>query len=41
MVTVTQKMSKSMRDDISGKINRLPLKYFDSVSHGDIFIPCN
>lgn len=36
MVTVTQKMSKSMRDDISGKINRLPLKYFDSVSHGDI-----
>lgn len=36
MATVTQKMSKSMRTDISGKINRLPLRYFDSTSYGDI-----
>ncbi len=36
MVTVTQKVSKNMRTDISCKINRLPLKYFDSTSYGDI-----
>lgn len=36
MATVTQKMSKTMRTDISSKINRLPLKYFDSTSYGDI-----
>ena len=36
MATVTQKMSKSMRTDISNKINKLPLKYFDSTSYGDI-----
>lgn len=36
MATVTQKVSKSMRRDISKKINVLPLKYFDSTSYGDI-----
>jgi len=36
MATVTQKISKSMRTDISQKINRLPLKYFDKSSHGDV-----
>lgn len=36
MATVTQKVTKSMRADISTKINRLPLKYFDKTSHGDI-----
>lgn len=36
MATVTQKVSKKMRADISRKINRLPLKYFDSTSYGDI-----
>ena len=36
MATVTQKVSKSMRKDISQKINVLPLKYFDSTSYGDI-----
>ncbi len=36
MATVTQKVSKSMRRDISQKINVLPLKYFDSTSFGDI-----
>ena len=36
MATVTQKITKKMREDISIKINKLPLKYFDNTSHGDI-----
>ena len=36
MASVTQKLSKSMRTQISDKINRLPLKYFDKVSFGDV-----
>lgn len=36
MAGVTQKISKNMRRDISEKINKLPLKYFDSTSYGDI-----
>ncbi len=36
MATVTQKISKTMRRDISQKINRLPLRYFDSTSYGDV-----
>ncbi|MEA4896070.1 MAG: ABC transporter ATP-binding protein [Oscillospiraceae bacterium] len=36
MASVTQKLSKSMRGQISAKINRLPLKYFDKVSFGDV-----
>jgi len=36
MATVTQKISRSMRTDISQKINRLPLRYFDKTSHGDV-----
>lgn len=36
MATATQKISQKMRSDISQKINRLPLKYFDKTSHGDI-----
>lgn len=36
MATVTQKVSKSMRKEISQKINRLPLKYFDGTSTGNI-----
>ena len=36
MTTVTQKFSKGLRTDISKKINRLPLKYFDSTTFGDI-----
>ena len=36
MATVTQKISKRMRTDIAEKMNRLPLSYFDSTSHGDI-----
>ena len=36
MATVTQKISKRMRNDISSKINRLPLNFFDKRSNGDI-----
>lgn len=36
MATVTQKLSKKLRTGISAKINKLPLKYFDSTSYGDI-----
>ncbi|WP_313153441.1 ABC transporter ATP-binding protein [Lacrimispora sp.] len=36
MTTITQKISRNMRADISQKINRLPLKYFDRVSYGDV-----
>ena len=36
MATVTQKISKKMRTDISRKINRLPLRYFDRTSYGDV-----
>lgn len=36
MATVTQTISKKMRTDISQKVNRLPLKYFDSTSFGNV-----
>lgn len=36
MATISQRVSKSLRSDISLKINRLPLKYFDRVSYGDV-----
>lgn len=36
MATITNKITKKMRYDISTKINRLPLKYLDSHSHGDV-----
>ena len=36
MATVTQKISKNLRTGISQKINRMPLKYFDKVSYGDV-----
>lgn len=36
MATVTQKVSKRLRGDICHKINKLPLKYLDGHSHGDI-----
>lgn len=36
MASVTQKLTRTMRHDISGKISRLPLRYFDRVSYGDV-----
>ncbi|MGN1227891.1 MAG: ABC transporter ATP-binding protein, partial [Christensenellales bacterium] len=35
MAVLTQRISRKMRNDISHKINKLPLKYFDSHSIGD------
>lgn len=35
MATITQRITQNMRRDISQKINRLPLKYFDSHATGD------
>lgn len=36
MVTVSNNFAKDLRDKISTKINKLPLKYFDHHSYGDI-----
>lgn len=36
LTKVSNDISYNLRKDISEKINRLPLKYFDSKSHGDI-----
>jgi ATP-binding cassette subfamily B protein len=36
MATITQKVSKRMRSDISSKINRLPMWYFNRTSTGDV-----
>ncbi len=36
LATVSQRTARNLRDDISKKINRLPLKYFDSSSTGDV-----
>lgn len=36
MATVTARVSKKLRTGISRKINRLPFRYFDRVSYGDV-----
>ena len=36
MAGVTQKVTYKLRKDISEKINRLPLKYFDHQTHGEV-----
>jgi ATP-binding cassette subfamily B protein len=36
MSTVTNRCAKNLRTEISEKINRLPLKYFDKTSFGDV-----
>lgn len=33
---ISQKVAYRLRRDISQKINRMPLKYFDRTSHGDV-----
>lgn len=35
MATVSQKFSQKLRDEISVKINKVPLKYFDKNSYGN------
>ncbi|PGQ38645.1 ABC transporter transmembrane domain-containing protein, partial [Bacillus thuringiensis] len=36
MATVTQKITKKMRTELSQKMNRIPLSYFDKMSYGNI-----
>lgn len=36
MATITQRITKKMRTEIAEKINRIPLKYFDSTSYGNV-----
>lgn len=36
MTDVSQKITYRLREDISGKINRLPLKYFDKQTYGEV-----
>lgn len=36
MATVTQRITKKMRTDLSQKINRIPLSYFDKTSYGNV-----
>lgn len=36
MATVTQKITKKMRTDLSEKINRIPLRYFDKTTYGNV-----
>lgn len=36
MTNITQKLTYQLRRDISEKINRLPLRYFDTQTHGDV-----
>lgn len=36
MAGVNQKVSRNIRTDISNKINKIPLKYFDSTTYGDV-----
>ena len=35
MATVTQRITKGLRTDLEQKINRMPLRYFDTTSYGD------
>jgi len=36
MATVTQKVTRTLRADVSSKINRLPVSYYNRTSYGDI-----
>lgn len=36
MTGITQKLTYRLRNDITQKINRLPLRYFDKVNHGEV-----
>lgn len=36
MATVTQKITKSFRSDISKKINRLPIRFYNKTATGDV-----
>lgn len=36
MTTVTQKVAYNLRNELASKVDRLPLAYFDKVSHGEV-----
>lgn len=36
MTTVSQKVAYQLRSELARKVNRLPLAYFDQVSHGEV-----
>ncbi len=36
MATVTLKAAKNMRQDLAGKINRVPMSYFNQTAQGDV-----
>ena len=36
MTGVSQKITYKLRNDIAIKINKLPMKYFDSKKHGEV-----
>ncbi|HCI29408.1 MAG TPA: ABC transporter ATP-binding protein [Fervidobacterium sp.] len=36
MSGVTQKLVRTLREDVSEKLRKLPLKFYDNTSHGDI-----
>ena len=36
MATITQKVSKNLRSDISKKINKLPMSYYNNNTTGDL-----
>ena len=36
MASVTQKVTKNLRENISGKINRLPISYYNKTTTGDV-----
>jgi ATP-binding cassette subfamily B protein len=36
MATITQKITYKLRNDISQKINKLPLRYFDTRTYGEV-----
>ena len=45
MATVTLELARDLRQDLSRKINRVPMSYFSTVSYGDILsrvtAPCS
>ena len=36
MTSVSQKMCYNLRKDIAAKMNRMPMKYFDKMTHGEV-----
>ena len=36
MIVVSQGVQKTIRDDLFGHMQTLPIKYFDTHAHGDV-----